>query len=56
MNLLRFNKWRKGILAATVLSLVLMFSIDWGYHFHIGHAVRLLVGAFCFWIFVDKLE
>lgn len=55
MNLTRLNLWRKIILAAFIASTVLMFAVDWGYHFHIGHVVRLFVGAFVLWLVVDRL-
>lgn len=55
MNLLRLNIWRKIILIAYVVSVVAMFAVDWGYHFHIGHVVRLAVGALAFWVVVDRL-
>ena len=55
MNLLRMNIWRKLIIVAYVLSIVAMFGIDWGYHYHIGHVVRLGVGAVVFWVVADKL-
>ena len=55
MNLLRLNIWRKCILAGFVLSVVLLFSIDWGYHFNVGHVVRLFVGAVALWLAVDRL-
>ncbi|WP_272699850.1 hypothetical protein [Desulfovibrio sp. Fe33] len=55
MNLLRLNIWRKCILGGFVVALALMFTIDWGYHFHIGHVVRLFVGAAAFWLAVDRL-
>jgi len=55
MNLLRLNIWRKIIIVSYVVALVAMFSIDWGYHFHIGHVVRLFVGAAAFWLVVDRL-
>ncbi|BCS87090.1 hypothetical protein [Pseudodesulfovibrio sediminis] len=55
MNLLRLNIWRKLIIVGYVVALAAMFGLDWGYHFHIGHAVRLFVGAAAFWVVVDKL-
>ncbi|MGE4193249.1 MAG: hypothetical protein AB7E51_07650 [Pseudodesulfovibrio sp.] len=55
MNLLRLNIWRKCILVGFVAAVVLMFTIDWGYHFHVGHVVRLFVGAAAFWLAVDRL-
>ena len=55
MNLFRLNIWRKIIIGLFVLSLVLMFGIDWGYHFHVGHVVRMAVGLGAFWLVVDRL-
>ncbi|MDD3312587.1 hypothetical protein [Pseudodesulfovibrio sp.] len=55
MNLLRLNIWRKCILAGYVLSLVVLFAIDWGYHFNVGHVVRISVGAIALWLAVDRL-
>lgn len=55
MNVLRLNIWRKIILVGFFLCLVLMFGIDWGYHFHVGHVVRMAVGAAAFWLAVDQL-
>lgn len=55
MNLLRLNIWRKLVLVGFALSVVAMFTIDWGYHFHIGHVVRLAVGAAAFWLVFDRL-
>lgn len=55
MNPLRLNIWRKCILVGFVAAVVLMFAIDWNYHFHIGHVVRLFVGAAAFWLAVDRL-
>ena len=55
MNLLRLNIWRKCILVGYVVSLVLMFTIDWGYHFNVGHVVRLFVGSAALWLVVDRL-
>lgn len=55
MNLLRINKWRKFIIASFIVCLVAMFGIDWGYNFHVGHIVRLVVGMGAFWLAVDKL-
>ena len=55
MDLFRLNIWRKIILGLFVLSLALMFGIDWGYHFHIGHVVRIVVGLAAFWLVVDRL-
>lgn len=55
MNLLRLNIWRKIILGSFIVAIVAMFAIDWGYHFHIGHVVRLAVGAGAFWLVVDRL-
>jgi len=55
MNLLRLNIWRKLILVSLAMSLVAMFALDWGYHFHIGHIVRLAVGAAALWLVVDRL-
>lgn len=55
MNLLRLNLWRKIILGGFLVAIVSMFAIDWGYHFHIGHVVRLGVGAAAFWLVVDRL-
>ncbi|WP_319466761.1 hypothetical protein [uncultured Pseudodesulfovibrio sp.] len=55
MNLLKLNVWRKCILVGFVVSVAAMFGIDWGYHFHIGHVVRLAVGAAAFWLAVDRL-
>jgi len=55
MNLTRLNLWRKIILASFIITVILMFAVDWGYHFHIGHVVRLAVGAFVFWLVVDRL-
>ena len=55
MNLLRLNIWRKALIALFVLSIVLMFGLDWGYPFHIGHVVRIFVGLAAVWIAVDRL-
>lgn len=55
MNLTRLNLWRKIILAAFIVSVIIMFTVDLGYHFHIGHVVRLAIGAFVFWLVVDRL-
>lgn len=55
MNLLRMNIWRKLILGAFVFGVFIMFAFDWGYHYHIGHVVRMAVGAAAFWLAVDKL-
>lgn len=55
MNLTRLNIWRKLIIVAYVLSLLAMYGLDWGYNYHIGHAVRLFVGAVVFWVVVDRL-
>lgn len=55
MNLTRMNLWRKIILGVFVVSATVMFTVDMGYHFHIGHFVRLALGAFVFWIVVDRL-
>ncbi|ADU62710.1 MAG: hypothetical protein KUA35_13305 [Pseudodesulfovibrio sp.] len=55
MNLLRLNIWRKIILFAYVAGVVAMFTLDLGYHFHIGHVVRLTVGALAFWVVVDRV-
>lgn len=55
MNLLRLNIWRKMILVGFIVSVICMFAIDWGYHFHVGHVVRLAVGAVAFWLVVDRL-
>lgn len=55
MQLLRLNIWRKIILVAFAASVVAMFTLDLGYHFHIGHVVRLAVGALAFWVVVDRL-
>jgi len=55
MNLLRLNIWRKLILASFALSVVALFAFDWGYHFHIGHVVRLAVGALVLWVVVDRV-
>ena len=55
MNLLRFNIWRKCILAGFALLVVLMFTIDWGYHFNVGHIVRMGVAAIALWLAVDRL-
>lgn len=55
MDLLRLNIWRKIIIAGFFLSIALMFGLDWGYHFHIGHVVRLFIGAAAFWLVVDRL-
>ena len=55
MNLLRLNIWRKILIGLFVLSIVLMFGLDWGYHFHIGHVVRIFVGLAAVWIAVDRL-
>lgn len=54
-DLLRLNRWRKLIIVAFIASLALMYLVPTGYHFHIGHAVRLFVGAFVFWVVVDRL-
>jgi hypothetical protein len=55
MNLLRLNTFRKIILVLFVASVLFMFFVDVGYHFHVGHVVRLFVGAFVFWVLVDRL-
>ncbi|WP_157917353.1 hypothetical protein [Pseudodesulfovibrio profundus] len=55
MNLLRMNIWRKLILGGYVLSIIGLFAIDWGYNFHIGHVVRITIGAAAFWLAVDRL-
>jgi hypothetical protein len=55
MNLLRLNIWRKCILGGFLAAVVLMFAINWGYHFNIGHVVRLFVGAAALWLVVDRL-
>lgn len=55
MNLSRLNIWRKCIIVGFLVAVTVMFTIDWGYHFHIGHVVRLLVGAAAFWLAVDQL-
>ena len=55
MNLLQLNIWRKAILAGFVVAVAAMFAFDWGYHFHVGHVVRLFVGAVAFWLVVDRL-
>ncbi len=55
VNPFKLNIWRKIILVAFILSVILMFAVDWGYHFHIGHVVRLAVGALAFWVVVDRL-
>lgn len=54
MNLLRLNAWRKGIALVFIVAVVAMFTVDMGYHFNVGHVVRLGVGAFVFWILVDR--
>lgn len=54
MDLLKLNVWRKLILVVFVASVVAMFTIDWGYAFHIRHVVRLAVGAMAFWVVVDR--
>ena len=55
MNLLKLNVWRKIILVSYVLSLIILFCFDWGYHYHIGHAIRLGVGAIALWLVMDKV-
>ncbi len=55
MNLLRLNIWRKIILVSFVATVIALFAFDWGYHFHVGHVVRLAVGALAFWVVVDKV-
>ncbi len=55
MNLLKLNIWRKLIIVAYVASLLALFCLDWGYNYHIGHAIRLFVGAVVFWVVVDRL-
>jgi len=55
MNLLRLNIWRKCVLGGFLLAVIAMFGLDWGYHFHIGHIVRLAVGAGACWLVVDRL-
>lgn len=55
MNLLRLNIWRKLIIVGYIGALLALYTIDWGYNFHIGHAVRLFVGAAAFWLVVDRL-
>ena len=55
MNLLRLNIGRKIIIVSYVVGMAAMFGLDWGYHFHIGHAVRMFVGAAAFWIVVDRM-
>lgn len=54
-DLLRLNIWRKIILIVFALSVAAMFLVPTGYHFHIGHVVRLFIGAFVFWLLVDRL-
>lgn len=56
MNLLKVNKWRKFLIATFVLLLIVMFGIDWGYHFHVGHIVRLSVGFGAFWLVLDRFN
>ncbi|CCH47641.1 SpoIIIAC/SpoIIIAD family protein [Pseudodesulfovibrio piezophilus] len=55
MDLLKLNIWRKIIIIAYIVSLLAMFLIDWGYHFNIGHVIRLGVGALVFWVVVDRV-
>lgn len=55
MNLFRLNVWRKAILIGYVLGLFILFGFDWGYNYHIGHAVRISVGAAAFWLAVGKM-
>jgi len=55
MDLLNFTIWRKIIVIGYVVALAAMFGLDWGYNFHIGHAIRLFVGAAAFWLVVDRL-
>lgn len=55
MNLLRLNIWRKIILVSYFAAIIAMFAIDWGYNFHIGHVIRIGVGAAAFWLVVDRL-
>jgi hypothetical protein len=55
MNLFRLNIWRKIILVCFVVTVIALFAFDWGYHFHIGHVVRLAVGALAFWVVVDRV-
>lgn len=54
MNLFRLTLGRKIILAGFALAIIAMFAIDWGYHFHVGHVVRLAVGAAAFWLVADR--
>jgi len=55
MNLLKLNIWRKIILVGYVVSIIAMFAFDWGYHYHIGHVIRIGVGAAALWLVVDRL-
>ena len=55
MNLLRLNIWRKIILGLLLGGIILMFGFDWGYHYHIGHVVRMAVGAAALWLVVDRM-
>jgi len=55
MNLFRLNIWRKCILGGFALAVIAMFAIDWGYHFHVGHVVRLAVGAIALWLVADRM-
>ncbi len=55
LNLTKINIWRKLIIVGYIASLLAMFGLDWGYHYHIGHAIRLFVGAVVFWVVVDRL-
>jgi hypothetical protein len=55
MNLLRLNVWRKLILVSLAMSIFALFAFDWGYHFHVGHVVRLAVGAAALWLVVDRV-
>jgi len=55
MNFMRLNLPRKIILVLFAASILLMFAVDTGYHFNVGHIVRLFVGAFVFWLLVDRL-
>lgn len=55
MNLLRLNIWRKLIIGGFAVAVLAMFTIDWGYNFHVGHVVRLFIGAAAFWLVVDRL-
>lgn len=55
MNVLRLNIWRKIILVSFVLSIIGLFAFDWGYHYHIGHVIRIAVGAIALWLVVDNV-